>query len=122
MEANASRLYLSVVTIAEVEEGIARACRHNANRKANRLADWLETCCTFMPRAFCRWTSSWLGTSAHFPDQARAAGLAPGLADLIIAATAGSRGFMVLTRNLRHFRSLSVPSHDPFESLPPDMP
>jgi predicted nucleic acid-binding protein len=51
-------------------------------------------------------------------DQARSAGHAPGLADLAIAATAACHGYTVLTRNLRHFRPLAVPSHDPFASLP----
>lgn len=31
---------------------------------------------------------------------------------------AASRGYTVLTRNMRHFRALAVPAHDPFESLP----
>lgn len=54
-------------------------------------------------------------------DQARAAGQAPGLADLAIAATAQVRGYTVLTRNLRHFRGLAVPAHDSFRSLPAEI-
>jgi toxin FitB len=51
-------------------------------------------------------------------DQARGSGHAPGFADIVIAATARSRGYTVLTRNVRHFRALDVLVHDPFESLP----
>lgn len=53
-------------------------------------------------------------------DGARAAGQAPGLADLAIAATAQNRGYTVLTRNLRHFGLLKVPALDPFMNLPPE--
>ena len=34
---------LRVITIAEIEEGIAKARRQGAFRKADRLAEWLET-------------------------------------------------------------------------------
>ncbi len=50
-------------------------------------------------------------------DKARATGHAPGFPDLAIAATAGSRGLAVLTRNLRHFAPLGIPAIDPFDTL-----
>jgi predicted nucleic acid-binding protein len=37
---------------------------------------------------------------------------------LVIAATAQSRGYVVLTRNVRHFSIVDVPAHDPFAALP----
>ena len=44
MEENAPRLYLSVITIAEVEDAIAKARRQGATRKADRLVELrLET-------------------------------------------------------------------------------
>src|SRR3954454_3033291 len=43
MERNSARLYLSVITVAEVEDGIAKARREAAHRKADRLSEWLET-------------------------------------------------------------------------------
>ena len=49
---------------------------------------------------------------------ARAAGHTPGFADVAIAATAGSRGLTILTRNLRHFVPLGIEAADPFETLP----
>ena len=53
-------------------------------------------------------------------DTAKAAGQHPGFADVAIAATAETRGLIVLTRNTKHFRPLGVPALDPFEttSLP----
>ncbi len=51
-------------------------------------------------------------------DHARGQGHDPGFADLAIAATALTLGYVVLTRNMRHFTPLGVPAHDPFEKLP----
>jgi predicted nucleic acid-binding protein len=119
MDRNSGRLHLSVITIAEVEEGIAKAHRTGASRKADRLASWLETllhlyCARILPLDLP--ASRALGRLA---DRARGGGLSPGLADLAIAATAQTHGLTILTRNLRHFRDFSIPAHDPFDSLPP---
>ena len=53
-------------------------------------------------------------------DRARGRGIAPGWADLAIAATAQGRGCTILTRNLGHFDKLDVSATDPFETLPAD--
>jgi len=118
MERNSERLYLSVITVAEVEDGIAKARRQNATRKADRLAEWLETLLHLYSARILPLDVAVARLLGKLSDQARAAGQAPGLADLAIAATAASRGYTVLTGNLRHFRGLAVPAHDPFESLP----
>lgn len=118
MEENTPLLYLSVITIAEVEDGIAKALRQNATRKADRLAAWLETVLHLYADRILPVDVAVARKIGAMSDQARAAGLAPGLADLAIAATAASRGFTILTRNLRHFSALPVLSHDPFASLP----
>ena len=118
MEANTQRLYLSVITIAEIEDGIAKARRQHATRKADRLADWLDTLLHLYAARVLPVDIAVARRIGVLSDQARGAGLAPGLANLAIAATAANKGLTVLTRNLRHFRSLSVQSHNPFESLP----
>ena len=51
------------------------------------------------------------------PRCKRAAGRAPGFADVAIAAAA-SRDLTILTRNLRHFAPLGVRAIDPFDTLP----
>lgn len=118
MERNSERLYLSVITVAEVEDGIAKSRRQGAGRKADRLTEWLETVLHLYGARILVLdvpTSRALGLLS---DHARSAGQSPGLADLAIAATAMRHGHTVLTRNLRHFQALDVPSHDPFASLP----
>jgi toxin FitB len=118
MERNSDRLYLSVITVAEIEEGIAKARRQGAASKADRLAEWLETLLHLYSARILPLDVIVARLLGKLSDQARGAGQTPGLADLAIAATAASRGYTVLTRNLRHFRDLAVQSHDPFESLP----
>ena len=51
-------------------------------------------------------------------DGARAKGGPPGLADIIIAATASAHGLILLTRNRRHFEPLGVKTVNPFDGLP----
>jgi predicted nucleic acid-binding protein len=121
MERNSEQLYLSVITVAEVEAGIAKSRRQGAGRKAGRLAAWLGTLlhlhsARVLPLDIV--VARLLGTLS---DQARGAGHAPGLADLAIAATAASREYTVLTRNMRHFREIGVRCHDPFERLPSEV-
>ena len=43
MHRNSARLFLSVIAIAEVEDGIAKSRRLGAHRKAERLSEWLDT-------------------------------------------------------------------------------
>ena len=52
-------------------------------------------------------------------DHVRAARLAPGFADIAIAATAANRDLTMLTRNLRRFEPMAVAALDPFRSLTP---
>ena len=118
MERNGEHLYLSVITVAEVEDGIAKARREGAMRKADRLGEWLKTLLHLYGGRILPLDVATARRLGALSDQARAAGQASGLADLAIAATAQVRGYTVLTRNLRHFRGLAVPAHDPFRSLP----
>ncbi len=118
LEANSAQLYLSVVTVAEVEDGIAKARREGAARKADRLAGWLETVLHLYSARVLPLDVAAARVLGVLADDARAAGEAPGFADLAIAAIARCHGLVVLTRNLRHFRSLGVPVHDPFDRVP----
>ena len=110
MERNSGRLYLSVITVAEVEDGIAKARREAAHRKAERLTEWLETLLHLYTERILPLDVPTARVLGRLSDQARGAGHAPGLADLAIAATAQVRGWTVLTRNLRHFRGLGLPT------------
>ena len=121
MDRNSDGLYLSVITVAEVEDGISKSRRLGAHRKAERLSEWLET---LLHLYGSRVLPIDLGTARRIgvlADRARGLGQAPGLADLAIAATARMHGYTILTRNLRHFGPMSVPAFDPVDALPADV-
>lgn len=118
MDRNSAGLYLSVITVAEVEQGIARCLRTGAHAKAERLTEWLETVLHLYASRILSVDVATARRIGRVADQARGQGHAPGLADLAIAATAVSRGLVVLTQNLRHFAPLGVPAQDPFQVLP----
>ena len=105
-----AELFLSVVTIGEIERGIA--LKRTADPAfAERLAEWLdqllalygERILPFDLRAARRWgmLSAALGNDS---------------VDLLIAAIALENGLTVVTRNVRHFKSAGVAALDP--SLP----
>jgi predicted nucleic acid-binding protein len=118
MDSHSAELFLSTVTIAEIEDGIAKAKREGATRKARDLAAWLETVLHLYAARILPLDLATARLAGNLSDRARAQGHAPGFADIIIAATAQRHGLTILTRNLRHFESLGVPVHDPFVRLP----
>jgi toxin FitB len=119
MDLHSASLFLSAVTVAEIEDGISKLRREGATRKSADLTAWLETVLhLYADRvlAFDVPTARIAGTMA---DRARGQGHAPGLADIIVAATAQQHGLTILSRNLRHIEPLGVNVLDPFARLPP---
>jgi predicted nucleic acid-binding protein len=118
MDRNSAGLFLSVIAIAEVEDGIAKSRRLGAHRKAERLSEWLETVLHLYGARVLPIDLETARRVGVLSDLARGQGQAPGLADIAIAATAQRHGNTVLTRNLRHFGPLGVLAIDTYETLP----
>ena len=118
MNAHSAELFLSTVTITEIEDGIAKAKRGGATRKARDLTAWLETVLHLYAARILPFDVASARLAGCLSDRARGQGHAPGFADIIIAATAQHHGLTILTRNLRHFEPLGVAVHDPFIRLP----
>ncbi len=118
MNHNSTGLYLSVITVAEVEDGIARSRRAGAHAKAKRLVGWLDTVLHLYGSRILPIDVATARQIGSLADHARGQGHDPGLADLAIGATAAVRSYTILTRNLRHFAPLGLPALDPFEALP----
>ena len=104
----ASDLYISVVTVAEIERGVARQIPQNPNF-ARELAAWME-------RTLAGFADRLLGVDV--PTARRWGRLSATLghngADLLIAATALEHGLTVVTRNTRHFKPTGAPVLNPF--------
>jgi predicted nucleic acid-binding protein len=112
-------LYLSVVTVAEIRDGIAKAAREGATRKAATLKAWWAAVEHFYGNRILDFDLRAAAIAGTMMDIARAAGQAPGFADVVIAATAEAHGLTILTRNRKHFESLGGPILNPFDTLPP---
>jgi predicted nucleic acid-binding protein len=104
-------LFLSAITIGEIERGVLRQQVRNP-AFAEALRAWLErTVETYgdrIPPVDTRVARRWGRLSAR---------IGHGGADLLIAATALEHGLTVVTRNVRHFLPTGVPVEYPFEDL-----
>jgi predicted nucleic acid-binding protein len=118
MDVHSALLFLSVVTLTEIEDGIAKLRRERAVRKSAYLALWLETVCHLYGYRILAFDASTARMAGAISDRARGQGHAPGFADIIIAATAQRHGLTILSRDLKHFAPLGVRVIDPFLSLP----
>ncbi len=102
-------LFLSVVTVAEIQDGIERRRNQDPN-EALVIEDWLER--VVLPQFLIlsmdvEVAREWSRLMQGQPDRL--------LKDATIAATAQVYGFQVVTRNVRDFDQLGVPTLNPFE-------
>jgi len=118
MDAHSASLFLSSVTIAEIEDGVAKLRREGAKRKSSEIAAWLETLLHLYGGRILAFDTPTARIAGAVSDRARGLGQAPGFADIIIAATARRHQLTILSRNLRHFEPLGVAVLDPFAALP----
>jgi len=120
LRAQADALYLTAVTIAEIEQGICKLRRTGGIERAMRLSEWLDTVLDNLGDRILAFDGRVGRVAGALSDRAQAAGRHPGFADVAIAATAMSHDLMLLTRNGKHFAPLGVTFADPFEALPPE--
>ena len=104
-----SDLYISVVTVGEIERGIAQQQSRDPSF-AGELALWLD-------RVLALYSDRILIVDAATARRwgQLSATLGHDGADLLIAATALEHGLTVVTRNARHFEPTGVPTLNPFE-------
>ena len=116
---NGAHLWLSVITLTEVEASILKLRRDGQDGRADEYEALRRTIeADFGARVLVVDTAVALAI-ARLAEAAR-----PSVVewkDLIIAATARVHGLTVLTNNLRHFGPTGVPALDPLARLPPDV-
>jgi predicted nucleic acid-binding protein len=118
MDLHSPDLFLSAVTIAEISDGIAKAKREGAARKASMLSAWLRTVLHLYGDRVLAFDTATAEVAGVLADLARSRGHAPGFADIAIAATARRHDLTILSRNQRHFTPTDVAIVDPFQELP----
>jgi len=108
-ELQETQIYLSAVTIGELQTGVERT-RAQDHQKAAQIGAWidlLEGSCQVLPMsALC--FREWARLMSGRPDDL--------LEDIMIAATARVHDLAVATRNERDFTSLGVQTLNPFKT------
>jgi toxin FitB len=117
-EHQADRLFLSVISVIEIEAGIRKLRRTGAYRRADDLRQWFGRIVGVYADRVIPLDTDIGRIAGALTDSVRAAGYSPTLADIAIAATAEARSLTVLTRNTRHFAPTGVAVLDPFEPSP----
>jgi predicted nucleic acid-binding protein len=118
MDRNSDRLYLSAITVVEIEDRVAKSQREGATRKAAMLREWLEALLHLYADRVLSFDLTVARIAGALSDLARGKGQAPGFQDIAIAATASAHRLTILTRNTRHFAPFGIQAHDPFDTLP----
>jgi len=118
LDRNSERLYVSVVTIAEIEDRIAKSKRQGSTRKAARLREWLETLVHLYSSRILPFDLAAARIAGALSDRVRGVGHTAGFADLAIGAIARQHNLTILTRNIRHYIPLGLAAHDPVAELP----
>jgi predicted nucleic acid-binding protein len=118
-QGEADALFLSAITIAEAEKGMRSLHRRGGIERARRLSAWLDAVADRFADRILAVDAVVARIAGALEDDAESRGRSPGLADIIIAATARAYDLTVVTENVRHFEPLDVRVElpDAFESL-----
>jgi predicted nucleic acid-binding protein len=108
-------LFLSAITVAEIEAGVAKLRRTGSGWRADQLRDWFERMLSFYSDRVLPFDLTAARLAGALSDAAQAEGRHPGFADVAIAAIAKARELVILTLNLRHFDPLGVDTLNPFD-------
>jgi toxin FitB len=107
-QGEADALFLSAMTVAEVERGLRLLHRRGGFERAKRLSLWLDFITTTFDDRILPMDTVVARIAGSMEDEARGKGQSPGLGDIVIAATARAYDLTVITENLRHFEPLNV--------------
>src|SRR5262249_55069949 len=119
MERNGTGLFLSVMTITELDAGVLKLRRERKRARADEIAGLVSAILAdFSDRVL----AIDLDTARHIARLGEESYRQPiALPDLIIAATAVRHGLMLLTHNRSRLGRLGIRASDPLVALPPDI-
>ena len=118
-DARRERCHVSVVTLAEIIQGIAKLRRTDRPARADAFQSWLDGIVADFADRLLSLDKATARVLGHMSDAAYAIGRHPGFTDVAIAATAKAGGHVLLTRNIKHFAPLGIEIHDPFAPAAP---
>ena len=106
-------LFLSVITLAEIQAGISQLERRGATRRAAALSHWLDAIVQLYETRVLPLTTEVGLETGRLLDRATGSGVDAGFEDAAIAATASVHDLTVVTANSRHFEAFGVPFMPP---------
>jgi predicted nucleic acid-binding protein len=118
LERNGASLFLSVLTIAEMDAGILKLRREGKAARADELSGLVQGILADFDDRVLPVDAETARHVARLGEQSHRQPI--GLADLIIAATAVRHGLVLLTRNMGELGRLGIAVRDPFVELPAD--
>ncbi|MGO9641936.1 MAG: type II toxin-antitoxin system VapC family toxin [Candidatus Acidiferrales bacterium] len=110
------RLFLSVVTIHEIEKGIALLEHRGAAAKAAGLKVWLKGLAATYDDKIIPVDASAAALAGQLEAKAISAGHNPGMADAIVAGIAKTHDLVIVTRNTKHFQPFGAEMLSPDEA------
>lgn len=118
LDRNGASLFLSVMTVAEIDAGILKLRRERKAKRAAELEKLLTTILADFTDRVLPVDSDTARQIARLGERVYRQPIA--LPDLIIAATAVRHGLILLTRNMSELGRLGISARDPVVDLPPD--
>lgn len=115
---NRPGIHLSAVTIMEVRFGIENLKAKGSDAKAEALRRWLLAAETVHARRIIPVDAAIAHLAGTLLHRAVRNGGRPSSEDAIIAASAVSLGFRLISRNTKHMKLFEVASFDPFADPP----
>jgi predicted nucleic acid-binding protein len=106
-------IYLSAVTIHEIEKGVRLLQHKGATARASAIRFWLLGLVAAYGNNILPLDKDVAVISGQLEALAIASGHSPGATDAIIAGTAKFHGLAIITHNLRHFHPFGVDARSP---------
>jgi predicted nucleic acid-binding protein len=102
-------LFLSAVTVAEIQAGISRLDRKGSSTRVRHLSHWLAAILELYGARILALDTRAAVAAGRCLDRAIAKGGSPGFEDAAIAGTAIVNELTIVTANVRHFELLGAP-------------
>lgn len=118
MQRNDRHLFLSTVTLMEIEAGVLKLRRDGKTKRADEIAALRDALMADFAGRFLAMDAPVALAVAHLAEAVRPFVIE--WKDLIIATTAKTHGLTILTNNLRHFEMTGAPAIDPLAEIPPN--
>ncbi len=110
------QLFLSVVSIHEIEKGIALLDHKGTTAKAASMKAWLSGLVSTYDDKIIGVDAQAAAIGGRLEAKALAAGHDPGMADAVIAGIAAAHELVIVTRNTKHFLPFGVAVLSPDEA------